>query len=162
MKISLNSFLKTIRFYIDNGFCSKRIKTDARLIKVDLPLFNYFNRLQITNNGFILFKTAHYDGFMYKEIQIISGKITNILGLDNFGKGVYKDDEYKDFSSTSLFRSGQYLSMKLHYLLGAPPTDKIKFCLPFCLFFLAKKSPTAVRGYPVCGLAMPVVFNYSE
>jgi len=83
----LSSFCKGVKFSLKNGFVLHQAQlTGDRVIKLQYPVMNYFNRLQFgiygDVPGVVLFRSAQDGhGMMWAEFDLLVTKCTNLFGL---------------------------------------------------------------------------------
>lgn len=112
---TIQSLLKSLNFDLKHSLQLHEWK-DPYTNKVVLTYkpthnyFNYFNRLQIVNSDdkkyLVLYcdRDCHANFMMYREVEILVGKLHNILGEDLHGRGKYKMEENNAYASNENIR----------------------------------------------------------
>jgi hypothetical protein len=97
---SIKSFMTSLKHDIKHSFqlhSKTNIETGLKIdtYKTTHAYFNYFNRMQILNDGqeitIALYcdRKNHGNFFLYRETELLVKKLIEVLGIDNESKGMY-------------------------------------------------------------------------
>jgi hypothetical protein len=120
---SLNHDLKhSIQLYErKDPFKNEMVNT----FKTGHSYFNYFNRLQlIQSDGYTFMalycdRESHASFMMYREIEVLVGKLITMLGKDADQRGVYQMDENDMYQNDEYIRQWYLNGMKFRLLTAS-------------------------------------------
>jgi hypothetical protein len=108
---NLNTFYKGINYTIKHGFIIRQsLLEDQKVIKLNYPVFNYFNRMQVNADGnLVLFKSYENPyGIMYAEIDLLIAKCNKLWGEFIVNNSEYYKEVYQELRDSTFIRTWSF------------------------------------------------------
>jgi len=128
---TLDSLIKMLKHHIKHGFIIKDMPgAGTTLIKTQYPFFNYFDRIQIlSDHQMALFKRDVSITCMYNEIQLITKKLIQILGFDDFQHGFLDQRDFEKIQLDIIIRQWTVNDLIISTKLSSDSDGFNRFCL---------------------------------